>query len=360
MVDLPQSAIQIVSTPDTVVAPNATFYYAVYANGYYLTDSLIYSKLSGPSWLSMSPGGVLSGTTPSRDSTTGTVSIVVRDQHADADTQSFSLVIHPLVPDSFSYTDSPLNHGWISSLGSGSVAVGFDSSINARTMNMSTSSDLNFGVDKYGRWLANTVSASIKSSSKFMLSLWVVDSNGVSFYVQYFSSDGTSIINTGDTVSFYLGSEITDGRWHSLARNINMDLSSVKWGATVRRILGISLRGSIEIGNLEFGEEVIESGIDGIPAVPGKFMLAQNYPNPFNPTTTIQFVIDEEARVSIEVYNVLGQKVKEIDFGQMKAGSYKQQLDMGRYASGVYFYRLNAAGTDGKKFLSAKKMLLLK
>lgn len=360
IVPMSQSAIQVVSTPDTVVAPNATYYYSLYANGPYLTDSLQYYKLSGPNWLFMSSDGILSGTAPITDSTTSMISVLVKDQHTDADTQSFSLTVHPLVVDNFGYSDSPLNHGWIAALGSGNVSAVFDSTIHAGTMNVSTTSGLQAGVDKYGRWSANTITASIKSNSNFMLSVWIVDSNGTSLYMRYYSGDGQSKINPDNTISFYLGSDINEGSWQSLARNLNIDLRSVKWGATVRRILGFSIRGSIQIGNLVLGNDVNDAGISGGSPAVNSFKLGQNYPNPFNPSTTIQFDLKEESSVRLLVYNILGQKVTELSFGRMRAGSYARLLDMSHYASGVYFYRLVAAGVSGETFLSTRKMMLLK
>ncbi|HUI30621.1 MAG TPA: putative Ig domain-containing protein, partial [Candidatus Acidoferrales bacterium] len=360
-------AIQIGSPPDTVVAPNAMYYYPIYATGSYLTDSLQYYKLSGPAWLSISPDGILIGTAPATDSITHMVSILVRDQHADADTQSFSLAVHPLVIDNFGYNDSPLDHGWLATTGSGTVSVGFDSTINARTMNLSTSSGLDFGVDKYGRWLANTITAEVKSSSDFMLKVWVTDSNGTSVYLQYFSGDGQTATGSGNTFSFYLGSQIKNGSWQSFARNLNSDLNSAKWGASVRRILGFSIRGAVQIGNLELGEKVDSpDGADLLPFA-RSFKLEQNYPNPFNPSTTIDYYIGAPSRVTIIIYNILGQKIRTLFRNEERGdGNYsaiwRGDNDSGQLvSSGVYFYRLQAVSLDGAHdYLTTKKMMLLK
>ena len=94
--------------------------------------------------------------------------------------------------------------------------------------------------------------------------------------------------------------------------------------------------------------------------VPTDFALNQNYPNPFNPTTTIRFALPEPADVTLEVFNILGQKVATIKKGRMTAGYHAETwngtTDNGRpTASGVYFYRINA-----NSFSEQKKMLLLK
>jgi hypothetical protein len=94
--------------------------------------------------------------------------------------------------------------------------------------------------------------------------------------------------------------------------------------------------------------------------VPDQFELLQNYPNPFNPTTEISYNIESSAQVSLEVYNILGQKVKTLVNEKQDAGNYSvvwdSRDDNGDFvASGVYFYRLNAGD-----FTASKKMLLMK
>lgn len=102
-------------------------------------------------------------------------------------------------------------------------------------------------------------------------------------------------------------------------------------------------------------------GIDGDEVrVPISFYLAQNYPNPFNPTTTISYGLPQAARVRIDIYNIMGQKVIGLVDEQQTAG-YKQIAWDGRdaqghgVASGVYFYRLDAGN-----FTQSMKMLLVK
>ncbi|HBC46795.1 MAG TPA: hypothetical protein DCZ43_07090, partial [candidate division Zixibacteria bacterium] len=102
-------------------------------------------------------------------------------------------------------------------------------------------------------------------------------------------------------------------------------------------------------------------GIDE-PAVdlPKEFGLAQNYPNPFNPTTEIEFALPTRAHVSLDIYNVMGQRVRALVNSNMDAG-YKSILWNGAddggnsVASGTYFYVLKA----GDKVFT-KKMTMLK
>ncbi len=88
--------------------------------------------------------------------------------------------------------------------------------------------------------------------------------------------------------------------------------------------------------------------------------LYQNYPNPFNPETTISFSLVEESQVSLEIYNIIGQRVRCLVEENLEPGFYNlvwdgknaQQISVG---SGVYFYRLQAGDS-----VAVKKMILLK
>ena len=93
---------------------------------------------------------------------------------------------------------------------------------------------------------------------------------------------------------------------------------------------------------------------------PTEYTLNQNYPNPFNPTTTISFNLPVSGKVRLEVFNLLGQKVKVLQDGQLSAGNHALEWDAtddyGRtVATGVYFYRLTT-----EEFTQTKKMMLLK
>ncbi|MCD6531892.1 T9SS type A sorting domain-containing protein, partial [bacterium] len=95
-------------------------------------------------------------------------------------------------------------------------------------------------------------------------------------------------------------------------------------------------------------------------AVPKRLALYQNMPNPFNPVTDIKFDLPEKAKVRLEVYNMLGQKIRTLVDGELEPGTHTVRWDgkdqMGRdAASGVYFYKLTA---DGKTF--TRKMMLLR
>ena len=85
------------------------------------------------------------------------------------------------------------------------------------------------------------------------------------------------------------------------------------------------------------------------------FDVSQNSPNPFNPSTTISFAIPEAKNVSIEVFNVAGQKVDTIANEFMSAGSHSVTWDAAGLSAGVYFYTVKSGD-----FSNTMKMTLLK
>ena len=89
--------------------------------------------------------------------------------------------------------------------------------------------------------------------------------------------------------------------------------------------------------------------------LPKTFALSQNYPNPFNPSTTINYALPKASHVTITIYNSLGQKVTELVNTEMNAGRYQMNFDAANFASGLYFYSIQAGD-----FRSTKKMMLLK
>jgi hypothetical protein len=93
---------------------------------------------------------------------------------------------------------------------------------------------------------------------------------------------------------------------------------------------------------------------------PSEFVLSQNYPNPFNPSTKIEFTLAKSGIVTLQIYNVLGRKVRTLVSENLPSG-YKSVMWDGKsdegneVASGVYFYQLKVGD-----FSEPKRMLLLK
>ncbi len=92
-----------------------------------------------------------------------------------------------------------------------------------------------------------------------------------------------------------------------------------------------------------------------LKAVPTAFALEQNFPNPFNPSTTIRFALPKETRVELTAYNVLGQRVQVLVDEVRPAGFYEERFDASNFASGVYFYRIQAGN-----FVATKRFMVLK
>lgn len=118
---------------------------------------------------------------------------------------------------------------------------------------------------------------------------------------------------------------------------------------------------SYRLKQIDFdGTVSYSSSIEVEVTQPVEFSLSQNYPNPFNPTTTINFSLAANARVELKVFDVLGQEVVTLINQQMESGYHEVLLNAAQYSSGVYFYRIEANGIDGKNFTSVKKMILTK
>jgi hypothetical protein len=107
------------------------------------------------------------------------------------------------------------------------------------------------------------------------------------------------------------------------------------------------------------------SDIQVTPELPRAFALQQNYPNPFNPETTIQYQLASNSFVQLNVYNLLGQKVKTLFNGDETAGMHSVKWN-GRNSSGaavvsgVYFYKLIARDKEGKEHQFTHKMALIR
>jgi len=95
--------------------------------------------------------------------------------------------------------------------------------------------------------------------------------------------------------------------------------------------------------------------------IPTEYALYQNYPNPFNPSTTIEFDLPQESKVTLAVYNLLGQEVERVYSGEeMQMGVQTVVFNEDGLTTGVYFYRIVAEGVNGKTFTSVRRMLLVK
>ncbi|MBD3408800.1 MAG: T9SS type A sorting domain-containing protein, partial [Ignavibacteriales bacterium] len=123
------------------------------------------------------------------------------------------------------------------------------------------------------------------------------------------------------------------------------DKSPEKAGVYTYRLKQVDRDGSFRyVGTVEVTYEA-----------PLTFALEQNFPNPFNPTTTIRYELAKDVNVKLVVYNSIGEQVATLVDGQQAAGRYDASFNASNFASGIYFYRLEAGD-----FVDVKRMALLK
>ncbi len=108
-------------------------------------------------------------------------------------------------------------------------------------------------------------------------------------------------------------------------------------------------------GMFDFSDAV-EVDVSGLT----DFALIQNYPNPFNPATMISFNLTVDSKVSLKIFNLLGQEIVTLLNQDLTAGLHEVNFNAVGLNSGVYFYQLEASGIDGRSFSSVKKMILSK
>lgn len=149
----------------------------------------------------------------------------------------------------------------------------------------------------------------------------------------------------------------------SVDKNNFSSVGFVNGNGTSTELKSYSFTDNIENGKYYYQLKQID--FDGTSALskvievnvgqPQEFNLSQNYPNPFNPSTTISYSVPVKGQVSLELYDVIGNKISTLVNEIKNPGSYNFNLNAGGLASGVYFYKLTAGD-----FISTKKLVLLK
>ena len=109
-------------------------------------------------------------------------------------------------------------------------------------------------------------------------------------------------------------------------------------------------------------ESAIVSDWDGnsiainFASIPNSYVLSPAFPNPFNPTTTLNFTLEVHDKVSMDVYNMQGQKVASLIDHEMGAGSHSVNWNADAFSSGIYFVKMLTNGG----FESTQKITLIK
>jgi hypothetical protein len=113
----------------------------------------------------------------------------------------------------------------------------------------------------------------------------------------------------------------------------------------------ITTLGPMGVGRFDMATGIVEEEGN----IPLKFSLEQNYPNPFNPVTTIRYEIPKVSKVTLKIYDILGREVLTLFNGSQQAGKYEVEWQATNFASGIYFYHLQAG-----EFSDTRKLILLR
>jgi Tol biopolymer transport system component len=170
---------------------------------------------------------------------------------------------------------------------------------------------------------------------------------------------GKFVIRPNQRVEFYVNGSLL---WTS-----TKTIDPAYMTTTSLCILGQSAGGAARVDNINAvnsatsspgSAKLLENSEES--TLPKEYCLRNAYPNPFNPTATISFDLPAAGQVKLEVFNMLGQKVRTLVDGDLSAGTHSIEWnsadDSGkRVASGIYLYRLQAG-----EFSETKKMVLMK
>ncbi|MDI6779007.1 MAG: FlgD immunoglobulin-like domain containing protein [Bacteroidota bacterium] len=177
-----------------------------------------------------------------------------------------------------------------------------------------------------------------------------VQGSGVQSVSIYASKDGGPFNFVGTTYTDSLAVPVTNGdyEFYGLAVDLVGNVEQVRPELVKTKVTGV-----VGVGN-----EILET--------PKIYFLSQNYPNPFNPNTIVKYQLPVGSKVTLKIYNMLGQEVKTLVDEVQEAGyqfiEWNSTNNSGNtVASGIYFYRLEAKSvTDpSKTFTQVRKMLLL-
>jgi len=200
-------------------------------------------------------------------------------------------------------------------------------------------------------WLCNTLGSKRSSQGA------TCDANGFHYQAQYFGAvsfelfapDGTGVgefAYPGEIDGAKQGGQVLDV--DSAYDGIYVPLTGADYTTDP------AYRGRFFVGYDTF-KGVISTGTGVEEDAPAAFSVAQNSPNPFNPTTTVSITLAEAGNVTVDVFNVAGQKVDTLVDGFKEAGSHSVVWDASDFSAGVYFCTVRSSD-----FSKTVKMTLLK
>ncbi len=136
----------------------------------------------------------------------------------------------------------------------------------------------------------------------------------------------------------------------------NGTFRTVFYGISFEEIDGDATRENVLLRSVDWATGA--TGLNSQVIAPEKSVLLPNYPNPFNPSTTIryQIVAQGKTQVDLDVYNILGQKVRHLVHAKQASGTYRVKFEARDLAGGVYFCRLKT----GTGYAAVRKMILIR
>lgn len=199
-----------------------------------------------------------------------------------------------------------------------------------------------------------------KNNNLFGVSSTVIGVKDKLFRINLANGDTINVAKTGTGLNSNGIAFDNSGKLYAATGAISVSNDLYQVDTLISKSTLIGSTGIKNITDLAFSSSPISGVQENVINLPKEFVLSQNYPNPFNPNTIIEYSLPQSANVKIIVYNVLGQKIKELVNLFKEAGSYKVNWDASGFTSGIYFYEMKASTPEGKEFSSFKKMILVK
>ena len=175
--------------------------------------------------------------------------------------------------------------------------------------------------------------------------------------------EGTAHDGSGIGVDSVLVSIDNGVTWHATTSTAE-DFSNwqYEWNVSQEGPITILTQAIDKLGNEETPHGITVTDVEEKAQNPNptEFALSQNYPNPFNPETTIEYQLPEKARISLKIYNLMGQEITTLVDEEKEAGYFKaiwDGRDFGgrKVASGIYVYQIRAGD-----FVASRKLIMMK
>lgn len=172
---------------------------------------------------------------------------------------------------------------------------------------------------------------------------WVdICAPGTNIWTTYGESDFVEYSGTSFSTALVSGLAALVRAWYPYLTNDEVE-QLIESSADTIYHLNPGYRGLLGAGRINC-HNWISTGVNEEPVIPSRLVLWQNYPNPFNATTSIRYALPRESEVTFDIFNIVGQKVVSLGIGVQPAGVHTLNWDGDRLSSGIYFYRISAAG----------------